>query len=118
MTVSGDIRFDVPESAIRRRGLILALGDLRDVGIARVRLNGNDLGVTSTPPFRVEIRDPLRAQGNFLAVDVTNSWRNRLVGDREKPESARPTKTNILIRREWQLLDSGLYGPIEILASQ
>lgn len=117
-TATYSIQFDVTEPVTRRRDLMLALGDLRDVGIARVRLNGKDLGVTWTRPFRVEISHPLKPQGNLLEVDVTNSWRNRLVGDRDKPESGRLTKTNILIRKDWQLLESGLFGPVEILASQ
>jgi hypothetical protein len=47
-----------------------------------------------------------------LEVEVINSWRNRLVGDRDQPAEKRFTKTNITIRREWQLLESGLLGPV------
>jgi hypothetical protein len=96
--------------------LLLDLGDVRDVGIARVRLNGRDLGVVWTPPFRVGVAGLLRQKGNVLEVDVANSWRNRLVGDRDLPEDRRFTKTNITIRKEWGLLDSGLLGPVQILA--
>ena len=98
------------------RKLLLDLGDVRDVGIARVRLNGKDLGVVWTPPFRVEITGALKQTGNSLEVDVTNSWRNRLVGDRELPENRRFTRTNIAIRKEWGLLDSGVLGLVQILA--
>ena len=117
-TATYRIRFNVPEGTTRRPNLVLSLGDLRDVGIARARLNGKDLGVTWTPPFRLEIGSALKAQDNLLEIDVTNSWRNRLVGDRDKPESTRFTRTNILIRKEWKLVDSGLYGPVEILAAR
>ncbi len=100
------------------RKLSLDLGDVRDIGIGRVRLNGKDLGVVWTPPFRVTINDPLKQRGNLLEVDVINSWRNRLVGDRELPAEQRFTKTNITIRKEWGLLDSGLLGPVQILVAK
>ncbi len=112
------IKFDVGAQILSRARLMLGLGDIRDVGIARARLNGKDLGVVWTPPFRIEIGDALKAQGNVLEFEVTNSWRNRLVGDRDQPASRRFTKTNITIRKEWPLLDSGLLGPVRIFAVQ
>jgi (4-O-methyl)-D-glucuronate---lignin esterase len=115
-TATYRIKFDVGALIQSRAKLMLGLGDIRDVGIARARLNGKDLGVVWTPPFRVEIGDALKSQGNALEVEVTNSWRNRLVGDRHQPENRRFTKTNITIRKEWPLLDSGLLGPVQIFA--
>jgi hypothetical protein len=94
----------------------LGLGDIRDIGIARVRLNGKDLGITWTPPFRVDIPDALKPSGNLLEVEVINSWRNRLLGDRDRAANERFTKTNITIGKDWSLLDSGLLGPVQIFA--
>src|SRR5690606_29860369 len=37
--------------------IVLDLGRIHDVGIARVTLNGEDLGVVWTPPYRVKITD-------------------------------------------------------------
>ncbi|MBN1795949.1 MAG: discoidin domain-containing protein [Sedimentisphaerales bacterium] len=93
----------------------LDLGDVEDIGIAAVRLNGNDIGVLWTKPFRTEITAALKNGDNQLEVDVINSWRNRLVGDRDLPNEKRYTKTNIVIRREWELLGSGLLGSVQIL---
>jgi hypothetical protein len=109
-------QFDISAPRAGVVKLALDLGDVRDVGIARVTLNGRDLGIVWAPPFRVELADTLKAQGNVLEVEVANSWRNRLVGDRDLPEAKRFTRTNITIRKEWGLLDSGLLGPIRILA--
>lgn len=95
----------------------LDLGEVKDVGIASVRLNGNNLGIVWTKPFRVEISDVLKKEDNQLEIDVINSWRNRLVGDRDLPEEKRYTQTNITIRPEWQTLDSGLLGPVKILSN-
>ena len=87
------------------------LGRVADVGVARVRLNGKALGILWTPPYRIAL-DGMKAGGNVLEVEVVNSWRNRLVGDRGKPKDKRYTQTNITIRDDWELLESGLLGPV------
>jgi len=94
---------------------VLDLGEVEDVGIARVVLNGTDLGVLWTKPFRVDITESLKPGANLLAIYVVNSWRNRLIGDRDRPHERRYTQTNITIRDDWKLLDSGLLGPVRIL---
>lgn len=99
-------------------GDVLDLGDVMDVGIAKVKLNGKDLGTLWSPPFRVPVKGLLKAIGNELEVEVVNTWRNRLVGDRDKPQSERFTKTNITIKKEWELLPSGLLGPVRLLKSE
>jgi len=110
--------FAFEEKIGRRKEYWLDLGKVEDVGIARVRLNGQDLGILWTKPFRVDISDVLKPGRNLLEVDVINSWRNRLVGDRDIPQSRRYTRTNITIRPEWKLLESGLLGPVTIKNSQ
>ena len=102
----------------RHKEYLLDLGMVEDVGMAQVRLNGKDLPVVWSKPFRVNITDALKKGKNILEVNVINSWRNRLVGDRDLPANQRHTKTNITIRPEWKLLDSGLLGPVKILASE
>ena len=92
----------------------LQLNNVEDLGIAAITLNGKDLGVVWTKPFRVDITEALKASQNQLDITVVNSWRNRLVGDRDKPQNERYTKTNITIRKDWNLLTSGLLGPVEI----
>ena len=102
--------------------LALELGDVKDVGIARVTLNGIDLGVVWRPPFRADISKAVKPGDNKLEVMVVNSWRNRLIGDNKLPEHKRLTKTNIrVIERtessrltKWELEESGLLGPVRI----
>lgn len=94
--------------------LYLNLGAVKDVGIASVTLNGRNLGVLWTPPYRIPVNGIIHAGNNVLEVEVINSWRNRLVGDRGKPAEQRFTKTNITIRPEWTLLESGLLGPVTL----
>jgi hypothetical protein len=97
------------------KGIFLDLGDIKDVGVAKIKLNGQDLGIVWCPPFRVNISGLLKKKGNILEIEVTNSWRNRLIGDRTLPLDKQLTRTNITVKPEWQLEESGLIGPVKIL---
>jgi len=96
----------------------LDLGRVEDVGIAKVTLNGKELGILWTPPFQADITSVLKNGVNVLEVEVVNSWRNRLIGDRDLPPDQRRTKTNITVRRDWRLEPSGLLGPVTVLAEK
>jgi hypothetical protein len=64
--------------------LFLDLGTVNH--IARVRLNGRDLGIIWTAPWGVEIpQGLLKPTGNELEIEVTNVWANRLIGDEQEP---------------------------------
>jgi hypothetical protein len=110
------------ESASNRNGpkdlFLLDLGDVKDSGIASVRLNGKDLGIVWTKPFRVDISGVLRRGRNELEIDVVNSWRNRLLADSKLSANERLTKTNIQVKRDWRPLEAGLLGPVQILRRQ
>jgi len=92
----------------------LQLNQVVDAGIASVKLNGKEIGIAWTKPFRVEITDALKAGQNRLKITVVNTWQNRLIGDRGKAQEKRFTRTNIKIRDDWKLRRSGLLGPVEI----
>jgi hypothetical protein len=93
------------------RLLELDLGEVRE--LARVRLNGRDLGVLWKKPFRVPASSAVRAGENHIEIDVTNFWPNRLIGDQRLPPEQRLTHTNITkFRADSPLLPSGLLGPV------
>jgi hypothetical protein len=74
--------FDVPGNAMD--GLSLDLGVVHD--LARVRINGKDLGVAWTAPWKVAIpADLLKPTGNELEIEITNCWANRQIGDEQEP---------------------------------
>jgi hypothetical protein len=83
--------------------------------MARVRLNGRDLGVVWCPPWRVDITQAVTSSNNQLEIEVANLWVNRLVGDETLPPAERRTQTN---RRDFKagtpLMRSGLLGPVTI----
>ena len=94
---------------------LLDLGIVKDVGIAKVKLNGKDLGILWCPPYRVSVAGILKEKRNILEIEVVNTWRNRLIGDRGKPQNERFTQTNITIKPDWKLESSGLLGPVQLL---
>ncbi len=57
--------------------------------IAGIRLNGHDLGVIWTAPWKINIPSGLlKRTGNNLEIEVTNVWINRLIGDEQEPPDA------------------------------
>jgi hypothetical protein len=126
-------RFDCPANLGGSDELYLDLGTVHN--LARVRLNGNDLGTVWTAPWRVRLADGLKPKDNVLEIEVANLWANRLIGD-DQPENknARRIKwdsgllegrvydtgrytftTNGYYKAGMPLQPSGLLGPVRLL---
>ncbi len=77
--------FGFPQDAVAddRGPVFLDLGVVNH--IARVKLNGRDLGVVWTAPWRVDVSRAIRKSRNLLEIEVTNVWANRLIGDEQEP---------------------------------
>jgi len=61
------------------------LGVVND--IARVKLNGIDVGVIWCAPWKIDISEALKEGNNELEIEVANRWVNRLLGDRKEQDS-------------------------------
>ena len=94
--------FDLPGLKLKTRKskLFLDLGTVRDV--ASVSLNGHDLGVVWTAPWRVEITSAAKVKNNKLRIKVTNCWANRQIGDEQLPADC-----------EYRKGDMGYGGPLK-----
>jgi len=67
--------------------MYLDLGTVKN--LARVRLNGRDLGVAWCAPWRREITEVVKPTDNRLEISVANLWPNRLIGDQSLPTAQR-----------------------------
>jgi len=106
--------FDVGEIPSNKQVYI----DLGQVMVmAKVKLNGHDLGGVWTAPRRVNATAFLQQGENTLEVEVVNNWMNRLIGDAKLPVSERRTWASV---NPWkansQLQPSGLLGPVTVFA--
>jgi hypothetical protein len=124
-TISYETTFTLDETLLRD-DQILQL-DLGQVGvIARVALNGKNLGEFWSRPMIVNISDAAQAGNNILTVEVATTWLNRLIGDLKYPvqfpDSMQPKSFSTAvtfepkITKNDQLQMSGLIGPVTIKA--
>jgi hypothetical protein len=125
--------FNRPAAASANDKVYLNLGTVHDM--ARVRLNGKDLGVIWCAPWQVEISEGIQSGENKLEIEIANRWANRMIGDQQAPDANIRTvqwKEGFLGGKEYktgrytfatvgghnQLLPSGLIGPVRIMVRQ
>jgi len=66
--------------------IFLDLGTVH--GVADVAINGKPAANLWCPPYRAEIPDGILKPGkNRIEISVTNSWRNRMIGDEQHPRN-------------------------------
>ncbi len=117
----------------KNKDLFLDPGEV--CNLARIRINGKDMGVVWTAPCQVKITDAIHSGNNLIEIEVANLWPNRLIGDEQRPDdgikdnlwpgwllknhprtSGRYTfTTSKFYNRESVLLKSGLIGPVRLL---
>ncbi len=84
--------------------------------MARVRLNGRDLGVSWHAPHRIDLGDSLKPGRNALEIEVANLWLNRLIGDAALPQDKRVASAAWNpYKPDTPLPPSGLIGPVRLL---
>jgi len=93
--------------------IILDLGVI--TAIAKVKVNGIDIGGAWVPPYKLDITSALKTGKNILEIKVVNTWVNRLIGDSRLPEKDRkiPKKFNIY-HPDNKLRPAGLIGPVRL----
>lgn len=118
--------FNIDFDPHQNKQYYLQLGSVKDVGIAEVKINGQDKGIVWTSPFRVEITEELQKGENTLEIRVVNSWYNRVAGDQTFPDKKQYTSTNIDLKHDYRgrpletisLESSGLLGPVTVLEAE
>ena len=106
--------FEVLEGPAAGETPILDLGEVHHM--ARVILNGKDLGLVWKPPYRLTPGEALKEGTNELEIRVTDSWANRLIGDRRLPLEKRLSYTVVqFYTADDEPIPAGLVGPVRLL---
>lgn len=94
--------------------LMLNLGML--TSMAKVKVNGVDVGGVWTAPWQVDISSAVKSGSNLIEISVVNNWMNRLIGDQKLPVGQRPTYSPIIrYTANTPLQASGLFGPVKVI---
>ncbi len=80
--------------------------------IAKVYVNGTEVGSLWCEPYSIDITDALREGENEVKIEVTGTWFNRLVFDAGQEESQRKTWVISGPEADAPLRTSGLIGPV------
>ncbi|MFD0766172.1 glycosyl hydrolase [Mucilaginibacter lutimaris] len=91
---------------------IIDLGIAKSV--AKVFVNGIEMGGAWTPPYTVDVTRALKPGENKVEIKVVNNWVNRLIGDALMPAGTRPTSVLFGPDPKGELQPSGLLGPVKI----
>lgn len=108
-----EMTFDLPAVPAERQ-VVLQLGKVAEM--AKVRLNGVEIGGVWTFPYELDITGVVKNVQNKIEVDVVNCWQSRLSGDARLPEGERKTwlAQTTIFKEDPGPKQSGLLGPVTI----
>ena len=83
--------------------------------LATVKVNGIDCGTVWTPPYSLDITKAIKQDENKIEIEVTNTWRNRLIWDELYPEQRTTWLNSPYKLKEKSLLPAGIIGSVKLL---
>ena len=78
-------------------------------------VNGRPVEILWKRPFRADITAALHPGANTLEIRATNTWPNRMIGDKQPGATAVTFTTFEVYDKASPLLPSGLVGPVRVL---
>jgi hypothetical protein len=101
---------EVPAGLCDGRPVVLALGDVGD--LARVRVDGTDVGVVWTQPWELDVTAAMRPGRTTVEVEVANAWMNRLIAEATAPTGEIFGPVAAVYAPDAPLHECGLRGPV------
>lgn len=96
---------------VENKQVMLDLGEVAN--IAELWCNGKKVGIKWAPPFVFDLTNVVKKGSNQLVIKVTNTWRNQLIFDNNRPINEKKTWTTSGPEiEETELEVSGLIGPV------
>ncbi len=100
----------------KNKNILLDLGEVKE--LAQVSINGIAIATLWNAPFSIDITKYVRPGKNQLEINITNTWVNRLIGDKNVPKEEQICKLYSpdpkWFKANSKLPLSGLLGPIVI----
>lgn len=95
--------------------------DLGKVGeVARVYLNGVEVGTSVFPPHILKLENVFREGENNIVIEVANTWLNQYIADQKRAPENKYLNSNVnkndFLKAGNQPLPSGLMGPVKIVS--
>lgn len=118
-TARYSVEVTLPQTKVR--DWMLDLGDVRES--ARVRVNGKEVAVLWSVPFRTTIGEYLHPGKNLIEVDVTNLPANRIADYDRRKVNWRIFKEINFVKlgykkgdfSDWETMPSGLLGEVKLI---
>ncbi|MBQ4002848.1 MAG: hypothetical protein II600_02610, partial [Bacteroidaceae bacterium] len=88
----------------------LSLGRVEEIAV--VEVNGHVCDTLWAAPYETDVTKFVKKGDNRVRLQVTSTWRNRLIYDAEQPEDKRRTWVISGPRADSELRAYGLLGPV------
>jgi hypothetical protein len=83
--------------------------------LATVKINGKETGIIWTAPYQLDVSENLKTGKNIIEILVTNTWRNRLIGDELNPAARSTWYNSPYPLKNKPLLPAGITGEVKIV---
>jgi hypothetical protein len=83
--------------------------------IATVKVNGINCGTIWTAPYELDITKAIKPGENKIEIEVTNTWRNRLIYDELNPDKRKTWLNSPYKLKDKPLLPAGIMGNVTLI---
>jgi hypothetical protein len=101
---------DVEDGMLGGTAVVLTLAEVGD--LARVRINGVDMGIVWAAPWQLDVTASVRAGRNTVEIEVATAWMNRLIAEAGTPTGEIFPPVAAVYAPDAPLHTAGITGPV------